>query len=264
MHEIYIIPDPQRIEESLSLSREYGAHFEYNDFFAPNFLDDEEAVRERIRFYRNLGRDTGRDMLHGAFLDVTIHSEDDQIRRISQRRVYQSMDAAVALGARGTVFHTNFIPNFRLKSYMDNWVSANACFWRQLCREYPKTEILLENMFDEEPTCLRALAEEMGDCPNFGVCLDYAHGASFGAKTSLDVWASALLPTVRHIHINDNDLANDLHQPVGQGKIDWRAFSRRMVGCSPNCSVLIEVRGTEQARASLKFMKENGIFPFLG
>lgn len=262
MHERYIIPEPDRIEESLRLSHEFGVHFEYNDFFAPNFLDDQERVRQRIQFYRELERDRSRDLLHGAFLDVTIHSEDDQIRRISQRRVYQSMDVAAALGVRGVVFHTNFIPNFRLKSYIDHWISANARFWRQVCRDYPKMEILIENMFDEEPTLLRNLAEEMDECRNFGICLDYAHGASFGAKTNLDDWVTDLLPYVRHIHINDNDLVNDLHQPVGQGKIDWQNFSRRMVGCPPNCSVLIEVRRAEQARTSLIFMKENGIFPF--
>ena len=33
MKSLYIIPKKDNIEESLRLSREYGAYFEYNDFF---------------------------------------------------------------------------------------------------------------------------------------------------------------------------------------------------------------------------------------
>ena len=43
-------------------------------------LADGEATARRIEAYRALGRDTSRDTLHGAFFDVTVHSDDDRIR----------------------------------------------------------------------------------------------------------------------------------------------------------------------------------------
>ena len=107
MNELYLIPDFDRIEESLTLSRAFGTHFEYNDFFHPSRLDDEGWVRRRVDFYKSLHRDRSRDILHGAFLDVTIHSEDQRIREASAFRIRQSMDIAAALGIRGVVFHTN-------------------------------------------------------------------------------------------------------------------------------------------------------------
>ena len=91
MKSLYIIPKRDNIEESLRLSKEYNAYFEYNDFFIPAVLDDEEKKKELISFYKSLPRDRSRDTLHGAFLDVTLHSSDAKIREVSEFRVRQSM-----------------------------------------------------------------------------------------------------------------------------------------------------------------------------
>lgn len=261
MKELYIIPDRRRMAESISLAEQYGAHFEYNDFFAPGVLDDPELVEKLIELYRATGRDRSRDTLHGAFLDVTVHSEDALIRHVSRRRVKQSMDVAAELGIRGVVFHTNLIPGFRQQSYLDHWVDANELFWREVLDEYTALEVLIENMFDDSPEQLQALAERMRDCPRFGVCFDYAHAASFGRHCDTERWVSSLLPSTRHMHINDNDLAEDLHLPLGEGRIDWSTFDRRMRAAGADCSVLLEVRGLEAARQSLEYIAGHGYYP---
>ena len=46
MRRISIIPQRDNMEESLRLSKEYNANFEYNDFFLPFVLDDEEKRRK--------------------------------------------------------------------------------------------------------------------------------------------------------------------------------------------------------------------------
>ena len=72
MNELYLIPDFNQIEDSVRLSRLYGAHFEYNDFFNPSLLDDEKWVKKRIDFYKKLDRDRSRDMLHGSFVECAL------------------------------------------------------------------------------------------------------------------------------------------------------------------------------------------------
>lgn len=67
----------------------------------------------------------------------------------------------------------------------------------------------MENMFDEAPDILAGLAERMKDIENFGICLDYAHAML--SKCPGDEWVRTLAPYIRHMHINDNDLENDLH-----------------------------------------------------
>lgn len=261
MNELYLIPDFDRIEDSVRLSQLYGAHFEYNDFFIPSLLDDEGWVKKRIDFYKNLDRDRTRDILHGAFLDVTVHSEDKRIRDVSAFRIRQSMDIAAELGICGVVFHTNQIPNFKTPGYIQHWVDSNKAFWMMLLYEYPTLEIFIENMFDEDPDMLRRLAVEMQEQERFGICFDYAHASVFGQN--IDQWADRLLPFTKHIHINDNDLNVDMHLSIGKGEIDWLQFNKLIKRSHTGSSVLIEVNDLQKQEESLQYMKEYGIYPFL-
>ena len=260
MENLLIIPDYNNFASFLKLAEQYDACFEYNDFYDTTLLDDEKKCQERIAFYQSAGRNTGRDTIHGAFLDVTVHSDDSLIREISERRVRQSMEVAKAMGVRGVIFHTGTIPNFRESFYEDHWVERNRQFFTEICGEYGGIEVYMENMFDIQPVLLARLGEAMQEVNNFGVCLDYAHATIFGGEPS--EWLTSLAPYIRHIHINDNDGVHDLHDAVGDGIIDWQRFDRkvRKTGLSP--TVLIETRSLDKQKKSLEFMKEHSIYPF--
>ena len=260
MKELHLIPNRRNINESLALAEEYGAHFEYNEFFLPAVLDDAEEVRRIIDFYKSLDRDRSLDTLHGVFLDITIHSDDRLVREASDLRIHQSMDIARELGVKGVIFHTNTVPNFRTPSYLDNWVKRNSEYFRKLLDEYPQQEVYMENMFDEEPYTLARLAADMKDVSRFGICFDYAHANAFGDGSK--AWSDALMPYVKHMHINDNDGAVDSHESVGNGTIDWNAFNDRIHENNVMSSVLVEVTPLDRQRESLEFMKENHIYPF--
>ena len=118
----------------------------------------------------------------------------------------------------------------------------------------------MENMFDEVPTELAKLGEDMKETGNFGVCLDYAHGAV--TKCPGNVWVQTLAPYIRHMHINDNDLQSDLHQPIGEGKIDWTEFDSLLKQYRVQSTVLVEVKGYEAQKKSLEYLKNHQIFPF--
>ena len=262
MAQLLIIPDRKNIQQSLDLARQYDAAFEYNDFFWPPLLENEIAIQDAVDFYRSLPRDRSRDTLHGVFLDITPHSDDPQIAAVSRRRIRQSLDIAAALGVKGVVFHTNFIPNFRDEKYMDNFVARNAALWRELLADYPTLEIYIENMFDETPDLLARLAAAMADHPRFGVCFDYAHAMVFGQKAPIGQWVAALAPYVRHMHINDNDFSVDRHWAVGSGRIDWQEYQRFMTETQADRSVLVEVSAPGTREQSLRYLRENGLYPF--
>lgn len=295
---LYMIPNMKEITRVLELSERFSATFEYNEFAMPAVLRDDARRDEIISFYKALKRDRSRDTMHGAFLDITIHSEDPDIRRISRQRIYQCMDIADRLGIRGVIFHTNTIPNFRSRPYLDNWLRLNEEFYRELTSKYPYIEVLIENMFDESPEDLAALAEHMKDVDNFGVCFDYAHANIFGRSISLEAWTKALMPYTRHIHVNDNDGLTDLHAAVGQGSINWREFDMLIrnyvrthsfestqqiltdASAAETCgscqclnpqgkqvqsapSVLLETGSTDNFESSCLYMSEQGIYPFV-
>ncbi|MBQ2900515.1 MAG: sugar phosphate isomerase/epimerase [Agathobacter sp.] len=259
MKGLYLIPDKTNIEESLQLLKTYQGAYEYNDFFLPDILDDKKKQLEIIEYYAKVRNDFSKDTMHGAFLDVTPHSTDRRIREISELRVRQSMDIAKEMGLRGVVFHTNRIYGFRDAAYLKNWKETNKVFFTSICEAYPNQQVFLENMFDEAPDVLRGLAEEMIDYSNFGVCLDYAHGAISGTKA--EVWMKELAPFVKHMHINDNDLKNDLHAAIGEGQIDWKKFHQEIELYKVDASVLVEVSGIEKQVKSLEYMKQNHIYP---
>lgn len=257
MGQIYIIPDRQEIEQSLELIQEYNGAFEYNDFWKPAILDDRRQQENIIEFYARYRTDFSKDTMHGAFLDVCIHSEDPLIREVSRKRVRGSMELASRMGLRGVVFHTGLLAGFRVPYYLEHWKQENIKFFREIADEYPKQEILVENMFDEVPDELAFLGQAMKSTENFGVCLDYAHGAV--TDCPVETWVRELAPYIRHMHINDNDLKADLHQPVGDGRIDWQKFHRLMQQYRVTSSVLVEVKGYEAQRKSLEYLKRFGV-----
>jgi len=255
---IYLIPDREMLSESEELRKEYNASYEYNDFFLASVLDDRRLQEEMIEAYAKVKSDFSSDTIHGAFLDVTLHSSDPLIREVSEKRVIQSMEIAKRMGVRGVVFHTNRIYGLREPAYLTNWKSTNERFFRKLAEQYPKQEILIENMFDEAPDVLLELAESLSDVPNIGVCLDYAHAAVYGEKP--ETWLELLAPHIRHLHLNDNDLKEDLHLPAGTGRIDWACFEQMRKRYHVEASALVEVKGVARQREELEFMRRNGIY----
>ncbi|MGN1170125.1 MAG: sugar phosphate isomerase/epimerase family protein [Lachnospiraceae bacterium] len=259
MGQVYIVPDRQDMERFVSLAGEYGAAFEYNDFWKPDVLEDRAKQERIIEHYAKFRTDFSQDTMHGAFLDIYVHSEDPLIRKASQDRVIQSMEIAKRMGLRGVVFHTGLLGNLRTSGYLKGWKEKNVRFFTEIAENYPEQNVYMENMFDETPDMLAELAEELHDVKNFGVCLDYAHGAVTGCPCVN--WVRTLAPYIRHMHINDNDLRVDLHQSVGGGRIDWKAYDSLMKKYRIDSTVLVEVYGYEAQRESLEYLRRNHIFP---
>ncbi len=260
MNDLYLIPDIQNLERSVKLSKQYGAYFEYNDFFLPQVLDDKEEVEKRIKIYKALDRDRSKDTLHGVFLDITIHSMDDKIRSVSEERIRQVLCIAEELEIRGVVFHANLIPGYYSEIYLQGWLDASVSFWKKMLIEYPSLEIYIENMFEDRVEDIKKLAEAMENEPRFGICLDYAHLMLYG-KDKKD-WVKELAPYIRHCHINDNDLYDDRHWEVGKGELDWSLFDKKMKENHIETSVLIEVRDLDIWKNSAEFLKNTGIYPY--
>ena len=253
-----IIPDSSNIRRSLDLAEKYGAVFEYNDFMLPGYLDDRAECRRKLIFYKSLGRDCSNDTLHGAFIDISVHSEDSLIRKVSRFRVRQSMEIAQEMGVRGVVFHTGLLASFNDKKYRESWLEANVEFWTDILEEYKNQSVYMENMFDWNSRELVQLTKAMQNSDRFGICLDYAHAAVFGQEDSPEIWFQETAPYIRHMHINDNDLVKDMHLPLGDGIIDWNRFFNLMEEYQIEASVLLEMVGWEKQLRSLEYLESKG------
>lgn len=255
MNQIYLIPDINRLNESVEMIEALDGAFEYNDFFNPLVLEDVKIQKKIIETYKKVRTDFSNDTMHGAFLDVTIHSQDPLIRRVSEKRMIQSMDIAKEMGLKGVVFHTGRLYGFRDEIYLDNWKKTNVDFLSNLMNKYPNINIYIENMFDEAADVLQEMAKELSCFDNFGVCFDYAHAKVYGEN--VEEWFDMLAPYIKHMHINDNDLKEDLHLALGDGKIDWNEYSELVCKYGVESSVLIEVNGIDRQKTSIDYIRKN-------
>lgn len=257
MQNFLIIPKINNLDESLKLAEEYGFGFEYNDFFIPDTMDDKGKKKEIISTYKSVKLPSYNTM-HGAFFDVIVFSEDKKIRDVADYRIRESIETALEIGAKGVVFHTNHTPMLKSDFYLNSWISKNTEYFLGICDEYKDIDIYLENMFDDTPVMLKKLSENLSDKNNFGVCLDYAHANVFGIDA--DDFAKELSPFIKHIHINDNDLKDDLHLAVGDGKIDWNIFKKHFEEDFKDAkSILIETSDIDSQRKSAECLKTIGI-----
>lgn len=248
----YIIPDISDISKTIELTTKYNLGWEYNDFTLPDVYDKQDSIDAIIDFYIKIDRDRSMDTMHGAFLGLDITATDTVIRERSRHLIEQSVSIANRLGIKGVVFHTGLVGGLRLKYYIDAWVNNACTFYTRLCSEYPDVTIYIENSFEQEPDALIQLMERMVNVKNFKICFDYAHAIL--TKTPIEIWCEKLAPYIGHMHLNDNDLVDDLHLAPGKGKIDFDEWKRLMEKYHIDTSVLIELKGYEEEKQALEFL----------
>lgn len=251
-HRLGIIPDIDRLDDSLKLSWEYNTFFEYNDFFYPAIYQSEGETRRRINIYKSLDRDMSRDTMHGVFFDIAMTSTDEIIRNRSRVLMNNSMEIAANLGVKGVVFHTGINPGLWNRSYLDGWLDTAATWLDKLAKEYSHIEIYIENTFDKEPGVLTSLIDLLSHRKNVKLCLDYGHALL--TDTEDEEWVKQMAPHVGHIHLNDHDMKEDLHLAPGKGLIDFERFEDLMEEYEVDAQVLLELNGAQEQLEALKYM----------
>lgn len=255
MKQVLIIPDRNRLEDSLELASEYGVGFEYNDFFAPDVLEDAGKRQTVVSVYQKKVL-PAYCTLHGAFYDVIPFSPDPKIREIGRLRINQSLEAAKEMGVKAVVFHTGYNPSLNSEAYVEQWIETNVVFWSEILVQNPGVNIYLENTFEATPKLLERLSERLSRYENYGICLDYAHACL--SKTAPEEWSKRLGRFVRHVHINDNDGVSDLHLAWGDGTIHRNTFYRCYETYFQGATVLVETGKKEDITRSLYMLKEEG------
>lgn len=247
----YIIPNLSNLDKALKYSKEYNLGFEYNDFFNPDVLDDENLLKKSLLAYKNLNRLN--DTFHGVFYDICLNSNDAKIRKISEMRVEESIKQAKELNCKGVVFHTNYIDFMAgSKIYKESYLKLNSDFYVKMANKYD-IDIYLENMFDQTPDMLYELVKRCNH-KKINVCLDFAHANI--SKTPIDDWFNKLKPYIKHIHLNDNDGLVDSHSEIGTCNIDFKHIKELINKLNDDTSILIEISDIDIAVKSYLNFRE--------
>lgn len=198
-------------------------------------------------------------LLHSAGLETTIHSPfmdlnpgamDKSIREATRRRIQQVLKAAELLRPGVIVVH----PGFDDLHYGDNrleWLKNSIDFWREFVPQAREqgTILAVENIFEKEPSTLKALLEEIDD-PCFRHCFDIGHWNMFTTVT-MEEWFSELGSYIAESHIHDNHGLSDEHLPVGEGAIDFAGFFPLLNSYAPDAVWTIEAHSAERLQRAL-------------
>jgi len=189
--------------------------------------------------------------IHSPFMDLNPGAIDTSIREVTRRRIQQVMKAAELLHPRVIVVH----PGFDELHYGDNrllWLKNSIDFWREFVPQARElgTILAVENIFEKEPSTLKALLDEIDD-PCFRHCFDVGHWNMFTTVT-MEEWFSELGSYIAESHIHDNHGDIDEHLPAGEGEIDFARFFPLLNSYAPDAVWTIEAHSTERLQRAMK------------
>jgi sugar phosphate isomerase/epimerase len=196
--------------------------------------------------------------IHAPFMDLNPGSLERLLRDATMQRFGQVLDAAEILRPEVMVFHPGF-DRWRYGEAVDIWLELSAAAWRRVLDRARGigTLIAVENIFEEEPSTLKALFEAVDD-PIFRHCFDVGHWNLF-KKVSMTEWFEALGGRIAEVHIHDNGGTRDDHAPPGEGAIDFPQFFSLMERYAPAAAYTIEAHNKPHLESSLAALK-----PYLG
>ena len=282
MSKIFIcIGSANSFDAILEYAKEHRYNLEVSNkiFCEPRILDTN--WRELVKDYQQkLHGFKGAISVHGAHYDLVyteqkreeelrklaIHSEDKKVREVSRQKIFQSIEIVRELKAKRVVFHGDFNPLVRGERYKPNWIERDVIFWSEVVEKYPSIEVVLENTMEPRPEIFRTVLDEVNSS-RLKICLDIGH-VSVWAEVPVEEWIAVfeewiavLGEDIRSIHTHDSSGYVD-HLIPGKGAINWQEFSDLIAKYQIDPDIVFEVNPLETTIQSLKYFREENIYPF--
>jgi sugar phosphate isomerase/epimerase len=190
--------------------------------------------------------------IHAPFMDLNPGSTERLLREATAQRFRQVMDAAEILRPRVMVFH----PGYDRWRYGENqlaWLTNSLESWKPVLERAEKIgcTIAVENIFEEEPSTLKALLEAVGST-RFRHCFDAGHWNMF-KQVGMEEWFAELGSYVAEVHLHDNGGDRDAHLPPGDGGIDFSLLFSLLARHAPDAAWTLEAHTREKVARSLAF-----------
>ena len=123
--------------------------------------------------------------------------------------------------------------------------------------EQHNVTVLLENMFEFDPTILSDLLRDVGH-PSLRCCLDVGHAHLFSDKQfSFDYWLRTLEPWLTEIHMNNNNGILDEHHGFDweRGVLNYQEILPKIRATSNNLELVLEMDLVQDMRDSLYYFR---------
>lgn len=240
----------------MAFAERHGLGVEVTAFVGGAALNDSNSREAmELEFEKLLSEFKGTKTMHGAFLDLAIHSPDKRVASLSQSRIEQDLITATRLGCEKLIVHLGFNPLVPVSRYRRQVIEAHAGFWEYALAAYRAITVCVENLWEPDWRIFGDLFEEVQH-PRFGLCLDVAH-AHVHSHYGPEAWIRNMATHIFHLHWNDNCGDRDSHLPLGAGNIDWPVI---LNACRvwKEATVTLEMNEMMALRRSLAFLNRTG------
>ena len=214
------VPFPM-LEKEDTVSRLSRAGVGPEIYFSGNTLDllKPETAEKVAESLQSAGIAT--TTFHAPFNDISPGARDEEVRRITVRRLRQAVSLAPLFRPLGIVMHGGY-SNWLYDFESEAWLEGAKRTFSEVAEtaESAGVDIYLENVFDEVPDHLLRLRAAVGS-KRLGFCFDAGHAFLF-SRLPVQKWIHAFGPDLREMHIHDNRGLRDDHLPVGEGSINFR------------------------------------------
>ena len=179
--------------------------------------DDFEEMKDYLS--KNLDGFKNEITMHGQFSDLNIASIDKEIKRISQKRYYQSLELAQCINASTLLFHTNKKSTKHIGA-QKKFDEAFIKFWKSFIKDIEKTSltVVLENVHEKSPKFIKNVIKEINS-PKLKASLDVGH-VNVYSDIDVEFWINEYKNILHHMHIHNNFGDDDSHFAINKGNLD--------------------------------------------
>ncbi|MEM5868901.1 MAG: sugar phosphate isomerase/epimerase family protein [Candidatus Aenigmatarchaeota archaeon] len=195
--------------------------------------------------------------VHCPFVHLMLPHPDKMIRRFYLKLIEKSLKFAKEIHASEYVLHGGVIPKIYLEQeggkpriyFLDLWIKEVA----PLLENLGNIKILVENLSPKE---VFGFSEDFDyikeKIRNIELCFDVAHAIVFN---TFEKWIEK---DFSYIHLSDNNLKDDEHLAIGEGKIDFENILRRILEKSENkrIKIILEVRSFNGCLKSIEALEK--------
>lgn len=233
-------------------AREYGFGLEIAEYCTAWNIDRRFELTDS-RVQESL-QGISRSILHAPSNELFPCAIDEKARELAAYRYRQAIDLAKRYGSKKVVIHGGYHPWM----YYPVWyVGQSVSFWKDFLKEDPGVEIVLENVLETQPDLILEILEGVDD-PRLRMCFDVGHINAYSYIPIMD-WLETCAPWIGHIHVNNNDGRQDLHQGLQDGIIPMKELLQRIESLCQEATITLEMT---QTKSSLEWLREKRVWNF--
>ncbi len=239
-----------------ALERIAEAKFEHVEIWGNPYGVLDGCSDELIRSLKDYGLEAC--SLHAPFAGLDISSIDEDTRKLSVKKILNTMEIAERLGCRHIVIHPGSAKYDRMEDY-HNARKLLAASIVELAGKADEGRLALavENMLvGSEGSRVGTTVAELAEClesvqvENVGICLDTGHAHYNGLEVSKETENAGDFLTA--LHVNDNDRSGDQHRVPGEGTINCQSFLRALKETAYKGVFMMEIYGEDEAAKTLE------------